>query len=805
MLKKIIISITFVIAQLSAQNLPTILIDSVAVEGNKRASVSVVQSTARIFPGRSVTAMDIQSGVRRLWELGFFGDVQIYFEPREDDLNRGVLRIVLKEYASLEKIEFEGNKKKSKNKLKEVMGLAPPKILSEYNVAEAVRKIRQEYHDSGYLDVEIETEQQPGIAEYGRVFQVKITEHKKVRLKRINIIGNEAFKTFVLKFQMKKTKRWHWFTFWREPFVREGLEEDIASLTAYYQNRGYRDARVVSDSLYTSKNGKYLKLDISIHEGLQYYYRNFSWEGNILHTDEELNRALGFKLGDKYNKEGFSMAVGQKVHPVYMDEGYLYSQINPVEYPIGADSLDVAFHVVENQKVAVRFINVDGNERTRDYVIRRELRIFPGETFSYAKLGRSQRDIWILNYFENVEPNVLPVDDDEVDLSISVIERSTGRANLSVGYTESYGMIGGGGVEFQNLAGTGQRLSISYNRGSTGGLSSFSNQQTGTYQSFSVSLVNPWLFNTPNLVGISAFYSERGRVGSNLYLPFDIVQRGGSLRWGRRFRWPDNFFRGAWILQASEKRYIGQREELEKYFVGLDPDKDIHTTSGDRDFISTVGISLTQAISRDSRDRPEFATSGSEMSWVFTLSGNILGGNEDFHKHILTLKWYVPVVNRVVFYHSAKIGVVKQLFEKNTRSILPPEEKFYLGGSGIPFGEMLRGYRDNTVGPYSGRPLGATVMFKYSAEMRVSLSENPTVYALTFVDIGNSWLDFNHTDPFDLKRSAGFGVRMFMPMLGMLGLDAGYGFDSVSSDLVGGNRISGARGWEIHFLFGQPF
>ncbi|MFC1480968.1 outer membrane protein assembly factor BamA [Candidatus Neomarinimicrobiota bacterium] len=806
MFKNFVSSFILIIAQLSAQNLPTVMLDDVVVEGNDRASVSVVQSTARLFPGRSVTAMDIQSGVRRLWELGFFGDVQIYFEPREDDLQAGVLRIAVTEYPSLEEVEFDGNKKLSKNKLKEAMDLAPPKILSEYNISEAVRKIRKEYQESGYLNVEITTDQQPGQSKYGRILTIKIDENKKVRLKKINLIGNEVYKTFVLKLQMKNTKRWHWFMFWREPFDQDKFEEDQNTLIAYYQNRGYRDARIVSDSLYTSENGKYLKLDIVIHEGIPYFYRNFTWEGNILHTDEELNRALGFKRGDEYDKEGFGMAVSQKVHPVYMDEGYLYSQINPVEYPIGKDSLDVAFHIVENQKVAVRYINVEGNERTRDYVIRRELRINPGETFSYEKLGRSQRDIWILNYFENVEPNVLPVDDDEVDLSVTVTERSTGRANLSVGYTESYGMIGGGGVEFQNLAGTGQQLSLSYNRGSQFGLSSASQRNTGAYQSFSISLVNPWLFNTPNLVGISAFYSERGQVGSSLYLPFDIVQRGGSMRWGRRFRWPDNFFRGAWILQASEKRYIGERDQLINYLAGLDTN-DVHTQSDGRDYVSTIGVSLTQSISRDSRDRPEFPTSGSEMAWVSTLSGSILGGNEDFHKHILSLKWYVPVVNRVVFYHSAKLGVIKQLLEKNSRSILPPEEKFYLGGSGIPFGEMLRGYPDNTVGPYSGRPLGARAMFKYSAELRVSLSENPTVYALAFVDLGNSWLDWDFVDPFNLKRSAGVGVRMFMPMLGMLGLDAGYGFDSVSTDYDRSRdaQLSGPRGWEIHFLFGQPF
>ncbi len=192
---------------------------------------------------------------------------------------------------------------------------------------------------------------------------------------------------------------------------------------------------------------------------------------------------------------------------------------------------------------------------------------------------------------------------------------------------------------------------------------------------------------------------------------------------------------------------------------------------------------------------------GSEMNWVSTLSGSILGGNEDFHKHVFTLKWYVPTAGKLVFYQMVKMGMIRQIPDPEGRSILPPDEKFFMGGTGIPFGEMLRGYPDNTIGPYSGsRPLGGTVMLKYSVELRLSLSENPTIYTLAFMDMGNTWRNFSYVDPFKLKRSMGMGVRIFMPMLGMLGLDFGYGFDSVESD-----SEPGPHGWELHFIFGQPF
>ncbi len=769
------------------------------VEGNERASAQVIQATSRLYPGRTVTMINISRGIDRLWDLGFFANIQIYLDENTED--GIVLRIAVEEYPSLEEIIFEGNKKIGEKKILETIELKPPQILTDYAVSEVIRNIKQIYHEDGYLNVEVTTEQEPGKRPYGQILKVTVVENKKVRLRKIRFEGNERFSSFTLRRKMKDTRQWRWYLFWRSSFERDNYEDDLYKIVAHYNNNGYRDARIVRDSVLVTSGGRRLELLIQIHEGNPYYYRNFSWEGNTLYTDEELEAALGFFKGDLYNKEVFEMAVSQRVHPVYLDDGYLYSRVEPVEYPVGKDSLDVILNIVENQKVSVRYINITGNGKTRDYVIRRELRINPGDTFSYEKLTRSQRDVWILNFFENVEPNVLPVDEDEVDLSIKVTERSTDRANLSIGYTEQFGMIGGGGLEFTNLLGTGQQLNLTYSRGAQASLGYWAGGQQAAYESYSLSLLNPWLLNTPNMVGMSVFYTERGQSQYMSYFPFDIVQWGGSARWGRRFRWPDSFFRGSWIFQGADKSYIGDQEDLTNYLVGVRPDKDIEQDEHGNSFVSTVGISLTQVIKRDSRDRPEFPTMGSEMNWVSTISGSILGGNEDFYKHVFTLKWYVPTAEKLVFYQMMKIGAIRQIPNpKGRRSILPPDERFFMGGSGIPFGEMLRGYLDNTVGPLSGgRPLGGTVMLKYSAELRLSMSENPTIYALAFMDMGNSWLDFSYVDPFNLKRSLGVGVRMFMPMLGMLGLDLGYGFDSVE----GGEP--GPHGWELHFIFGQPF
>ena len=785
------------------QEIPTILVREVVVTGNDRASAQVIESTSKIYVGRSVTMMDIQQGIRRMWALGFFSDIQVFLDDEDGD--GGTIRIDVAEYPSLEKIEFDGNDKLKDKKLLEEIGLSPPAVLSDYAISEAVRKIRNAYHEDGYLDVEVNTALEPGDKPHGRILKIAVVEHKKIKLRKVKFEGNDAVRDIVLRFQMKETKPWKWYAFWRSPFDRDKYETDLAALIIYYRNKGYRDARIVQDSVAILPGGKGMSLTITIEEGLPYYYRNITWEGNVLHDDDRLAAALGFERGDLYSKEAFEMAVAQRVHPIYMDDGYLYSQINPVEFPVGEDSVDVVFNVVENQKVSVRYIHVNGNDKTRDYVVRRELRIHPGETFSYEKLTRSQRDVWILNYFENVEPNVIPVDEDEVDLSITVTERSSDRANLSLGYTEQNGFIGGGGVEFNNLLGMGQKLSINYQRGTQFQFGGLGGAQAAAFQSFSLSLSNPWMFNTPNLVGASVFYSERG-TGQYL-LPFDITQWGGSARWGRRFRWPDNFFRGSWIFQAGTKNYFGTSGDkdatydlLKQYLSGLRLE-DIETTKDGRYFSSSVGISITQVIARDSRDRPEFPTQGSQFELLSTLSGIFLGGNEDFQKHVVSLKWYSPVAARkLVFFQMAKIGYIEQVKGGEGRSVLPPDEKFYLGGTGVPFGEMLRGYKSNTIGPYANGPLGASVMLKYSAELRLSISSSPTVYALVFADMGNAWFDLRQTDPFNLKRSLGVGVRLFMPMLGMLGLDIGYGFDSVATD-----RTKGARGWETHFIFGQPF
>jgi len=569
-------------------------------------------------------------------------------------------------------------------------------------------------------------------------------------------------------------------------------KEDKLNLVNFYRNSGYRDATIVSDSVYYNADNKAMTILIRINEGPQYSYRNFTWDGNSLYTEDELGRALDLSKGEKYNEEEFNIAVYERMHGLYMDRGYIYSNVTPKFTPIGKDSLDIHFEITENHKVYIRNIYVLGNDKTRENVIRRELHVYPGDVFNRQLLQRSARELFILNYFGNVVPDVVPVDEDEIDLEITVEEKSSDRANANVGYSGVYGLMGGGGIEFNNFRGLGQQLVMSYNVGSQQSLNYYSQNQVAKYESFSVRFMDPMIFDTPNRVGFSFYNSFRGR-SMSYGIPLDIQVVGGSVQWGRRFKWPDDYFRGYWVLNSSTKSYVGAQSDIDTYAGGLD---------------KTRGLGITQVISRDSRDRQEFTSRGSHFTWETTLSGGPLGGNEDFFKHVLNLEWYTPTFWKFVLMSSLKMGVVEALTSKEKRSIIPFDEKFIMGGNGIPYGNMLRGYTENSIGPKSssGNTVPGTMMMRFVSEIRVPFSENPVIYGLMFAEAGNVWNANSMSEPFSvprsgplsLKRSAGFGIRFFMPMIGMLGFDMGYGFDDNAGD---GNP----DGWNYTIIFGQTF
>ncbi len=767
----------------SGQTPDGITVLGVAVQGNKTISESSIKIQSGVMEGNKVTFDDISSAIERLWKLRLFSDIQVLVDKATE---AGVFLIIkVEEYPRLGKYEIKGNKKIKKSKFNETVDLLPGKVLSPHTIKEAIRKIKDLYYEDGYLLVEITEELKDSDRENTKDMTLHIKEGKKVRIKEIHFQGNDHFSEARLHRVMKDTRTRNLLLLKLGEFEKAKYKEDKDKLIAFYKNEGYRDIQILSDSIHYDEKQKGMYIDLVLYEGNRYKYRNIAFSGNNIYTSNQLMPLLRIKSGDWYDEEEFQKAIYDRINGVYMDRGYLFFQVNPRITPVSEDEIDLQLEIQENHQVTINSVNIVGNVKTNENVIRRELRVYPGDIFSREALIRSQREIFILNYFSNVEPDVVPVNDKEIDVELTVEEKSADRANFSVSISQMYGLIGGGGFEFNNFMGRGQQVSISYQQGTQ-----YSVLRSGTtpYRSFSVGFTDPWVMDTPNLLGFNFTYSERGG-SSYYYYPFDMSIIGGSLRWGRRFRWPDTYFRGTWIVGAHHKQYRNVDEDyLKTYLEG-------HSKSR--------GVSLTQVISRDSRDRPEFPTQGSVFNFTSTYSGGILGGTEHYQKHNFSLQYYVPTFWKFVLYNSVDFGIIKKLRHDG---IIPPDERYIMGGSGMIYGMALRGYDDNQVGPTSGSSYysyGGETLFKYSTEFRFPISENPTIYGLAFIEAGNTWRNLSSTDPFDLKRSAGIGIRFYMPALGMIGVDFGYGFDDI--DPVGDSGYGKPQGWKTHFIFGMPF
>jgi outer membrane protein insertion porin family len=784
------------VIQISAQQEITLL--GVDVDGNKLASETMIRYTAGLRQNEVINVADFSRAVKRLWQLGLFEDVQIKIDKETTD--GFFITIQVQETPILGNVHYKGNKKLKDKQLQDELDFYLGQRIKPHVLVESITKIKNFYAEDGFLlanvkatlvdpedtidDQKSDKDKQKQDLTKDILFTIK--ENDKVKINKILFQGNESYSDFRLRRVLKETKQQRWYLFWRSYFDGKKFDEDKLALETFYRNNGYRDFTILSDTTAVNDEQKRMEIVISVIEGPRYRYRNFSWDGNTLFNNEILNRALNLKRGDYFNEEEFNAAVYNNMQGLYMDRGYIYSRVDPQFTPVDEDSLDIHFPIVENHQINVRNISIVGNDHTRENIIRRELNIYPGDIFNREMLIRSQRNLLRLNYFSNVVPDVAPVDEDEVDLEITVEEKSADRANANMGYSGVYGLSGGLGVEFANFRGMGQQFMISYNIGSK--YNFYSSQPTSQFKSFSMSFVDPMIFDTPNRLGFSFFSTFRGQ-GTSYYFPLDLKMVGGSVQWGRRFKWPDDYFRGYWVLRTMKKTYEGNQEELDQYVNGMN---------------TTIGNSITQVVTRDNRDHHEFPTRGSKFTWESTFSGNILGGNEDFFKHVLNFEWFSPTFWKFVLTSSFKIGVIQTLENlDNQRSIIPFDEKFIMGGNGMPYGNMLRGYPDNSISP---GPTGGNALLRSVTEFRVPISENPVIYGLVFAEMGNVWNTVNMTESFDiprdgafsLKRSAGVGIRFYMPMMGVLGFDMGYGFDVI-------DNTGEKPGWNYTIIFGNVF
>lgn len=735
----------------------------IQVEGNKSVDANLIKLQSGLAEGVMITGDDIQNAIKTLWELGIFSDIQILLDKRVGD--NFYLTIKVEEFPHLERVEFDGNKKLKRKDFEKVLTYYRGLAVGPSKVSQWRRRLLNLYQEKGYLLAQITPELKPLKNDSDRIvvhFQIK--EGNKVQVKKINFHGNVAFSDKKLRKQMKKTRQDTW---WRSAdFDPEKYAEDKALVLEFLKSKGYRDAEIVRDSLYYGPERKDMFIDIWINEGKKYYFGDIEFEGNKLFTDEQLMQFIGYKKGDEYSQKKLQESVSEKLGTYYWDAGYIWAQINPRETLVGSDTVKITYLIHEGNAATINKINIVGNTRTKDHVIRRELFIRPGQTFSRELLMRSARELWVLNYFSNVNPTPIPVDTSRINILLEVEEKSTDTANMSAGWSERDKIIGSIGVSMNNLFGNGQKLGFDWNFGRF-------------FRSFQLSFTEPWLMDTPTLFGISVYDTKR----DSRYIGFKQRSRGASLRIGRRLSWPDNFFRGDWIYRIDQTEISDPVSEAFAIFVQ-------NRRTG----------SVTQIFSRNSLNRAEFPTAGSNFSLSTEVASSIFGGNVNYHKHQFRAEWYSPLISTLVLRSSFETGLIRR-FGGTNREELPYFERFFMGGEGLTRSTPLRGYDDPLSNSTSVLDrAGGEVMLKYSFEVRLPISPNPTIYALAFAEAGNTWRSLEDTDITDLKRSVGIGGRIFMPLLGMLGFDYAFGFDYV--DPVSGVR----RGqWKPHFVFGRSF
>lgn len=760
----------------------TIKINSIEVEGNRLADATTIRLNSGLVEGSTIVMEDVQQAIRNLWSLKLFADIEISITNQTFE---GVdLLIKVEEYPRLNKVYISGNDELDTDEVDEMLSYYRGMVISPSRLYRSQQKLLKKYYEDGYLLAKVTfdtTEISPGKVDVA----LNIIEGPEVQVEAIHIHGNNNFDEDDLKDTFEETKEDTW---WRgADFDQKKYEKDLDLLIKYYKDNGYRDAEVLKDSISYSEDGSDMTIDIWVYEGDPYYFGDITFSGNDHLSSEFLAGALGIQKGDPYNLTEFEDAFRKNLQNVYYNDGYLFARIQPIEKAMPNDTLNIHFDIVEGSVVKIREVKIKGNTKTEDKVIRRELKLFPGDKFNNALLERSARDVWVLNYFGNVVPDIKLIEGNnkEVDLEVTVEEKSTDTANMSAGYSQRDGLIGSIGLALNNFSlshplngGGGQRMSFDWQFGRI-------------YRSISLTFIEPWLFDNPTKAGFSVFNTFSG---SLQYYGYEQRRQGINLFFGRRFTWPDNFIRGDWSLIFSDislkynEAQSGNSQYI-RYYVGTENDP-----------TSFKSMGLRQIFSRDTRNRPEFPTNGSVVSLMTEArwgpNTDLLIQYEKYIKNELSVEWYTPALFNTVFYTRTKVGITNDLGEN---SFISQPQHYYLGGNGLGIAEALRGYDDGDVGPRTagGTPIGGRALFVTSFEWRFQIAPNPTIYGLFFAEAGNVWRSATEFVPNSLARSAGVGVRMFMPMVGIIGVDFGYGFDNV--DVFGEKNGD----WKVHFQFGR--
>lgn len=816
-------------------------------------NVLVMLSGINVGETINIPGEKISKAIEKLWEQGLFENVRIVATKTERD--NIFLEIQLQERPRLSKFSFEGVKKTEADKLRDKLSLVRGDVVTDNLRVSARTTIKDYYKEKGYLDADVEIQQRVDTARANNVtLRFIVDKNKRIKIKNINIIGNEALTDNQAVGAFKNTKEKARFrplnsldkllastikgiirldflsvidsarniladdyrlsVFKRSKYLPEEYEEDKQNLVNKYRAKGYRDFKILNEEIVYNEDNT-IALNIYVEEGDQYYFRKLEWIGNTVYTAEQLDLVLGIRRGDIFNQEILDTKLnydpnGMDVSSLYLDNGYLFFNVTPVEVNVEKDSIDMELRIYEGEQARIDEVTVAGNSRTNDHVVIRELRTKPGQLFSRNDIIRSTRELAQLKYFNAESINPVPKPDpqnNEVDIEYQVEETSSDQIELSGGW--GYGrLIGTLGLSFNNFStknifnkeawrpiptGDGQKLSLrlqSYGKG---------------YLSYSASFTEPWLGGRkPNSLTLSYYHSIYGNAFTASASDYSFTIDGFSIGLGKRLKWPDDFF----TLRQSINL---QRYKLKNY-------RQIFTFGDGTGQYNTISYKID--FGRNSVDAPIYPRQGSNVSLSLEATPPYSAFNNkdyssmpqdekfelmEFHKWKFKGAWYKKLAGDLVISFRTQYGFLGT-YNQNIGII--PFDRFFLGGDGLTGYSnfdgreiiAMRGYSNYSLTPnyYQDKNNGGTIYNKNTLEVRYPLSLNPsaTIYALGFVEAGNSWLNFKQFQPYNLYRSAGFGLRVFLPMFGLLGIDWGYGFDPVPG-------IDDAHKGQIHFSIGQ--
>jgi len=790
-------------------------------------------------PGEAIT-----NAIKKFWKQGFFSDVNITATKIVDD--KIWLNIALQQRPRISEIKFSGMKKSEREDISAKISISKGSQLTPNLINRTKEIIKKFYEDKGFLNAQVTLIQRDDPASKANVIvDISVVKNKKVKVAKILVDGNKAISDRKADWVMKKTNQKGRIMniFKSKKFIQENFDEDKITLIDKYNELGYRDAVLVRDSVFP-KNHKRVIVHLEVSEGKKYYFRNISWLGNTIYPTTLLQQSLRIKKGDVYNTKKLNGRLStdeDAVGNIYMDNGYLFFHVDPVEVNIVGDSIDVVMQIYEGPQATINNVTITGNTRVYENVVRRELRTKPGQLFSKTDLQRTLREIAQMGHFdpEKLQPDIVPnPENGTVDIGYPLEAKGSDQVELSAGWG-STGVIFSGALKFTNFSmqnlfrpstyrivpqGDGQTFAI---RGQTNGK---------YYYSGGVSFMEPWLGGKrPTSLTLSANYSKQTGMskryynnslynyqmtqiyGDDSYLSSDmfddsrylkVISLAGGI--GTRLTFPDDYF-----TLYSELSYM-QYHFKEWTFLPEYPNGRANN------------LSLNVTLGRNSIDNPYYTTNGSSFSLSVqaTLPYSLFNGVDysdpnvtpeqlyewiEYHKWKFKAKTFTPLTRneKLVFMTRAEFGYLGY-YNKDKRS---PFETFYMGGDGMSMGTYyqetvgLRGYSNGSVFDSPGHSGSNNLYAKLGFELRYPLMTGmTTIYALTFMDAGNAWYSGKDFNPFKLKRSAGVGLRIFLPMIGLMGIDWGYGFDDVWNwNSVKQKYELQKSGSQFHFVLGHEF